>query len=125
MLGVHVPDLEPRQELPHSFGFRIFRFGMVLPLESKIKYKSKFGTILAMTMAFIAVMYGGFGLLGYSAFGEETQGIITANLGPRFVSTMVKLCMCVNLFFTLPLMMNLVYEIAERQLWRGRFRLWG
>lgn len=114
-------------EFFYGLGVAVYAFegiGMVLPLESEIKDKSKFGTILAMTMAFIAVMYGGFGLLGYFAFGEETQDIITANLGPGLVSTLVKLGLCVNLFFTLPLMMNPVYEIAERRLWRGRFCLW-
>ena len=34
-------------------------------------------------------IWGGFGALGYFAFGEETKDMIMANLGVGWVSTMV------------------------------------
>ncbi|KAE8008897.1 hypothetical protein FH972_005367 [Carpinus fangiana] len=111
----------------YGMGVAIYSFegvGMVLPLESEMKDKDKFGKVLALTMAFISLMYGGFGALGYFAFGEETKDMITANLGAGLVSTLVKLGLCVNLFFTLPIMMNPVYEIVERRFWGGTYCLW-
>ncbi|KAG2702993.1 hypothetical protein I3843_06G109700 [Carya illinoinensis] len=111
----------------YGMGVAVYSFegiGMVLPLESEMKDKDKFGRILALTMAFISLLYGGFGALGYLAFGEETQDMITANLGAGLVSTLVKLGLCVNLFFTLPIMMNPVYEIVERKFWDGAYCLW-
>ncbi|KAF5443706.1 hypothetical protein F2P56_036241 [Juglans regia] len=111
----------------YGMGVAVYSFegiGMVLPLESEMKDKDKFGRILALTMAFIFLLYGGFGALGYFAFGEETQDMITANLGAGLVSTLVKLGLCVNLFFTLPIMMNPVYEIVERRFWDGAYCLW-
>ncbi|XP_059434466.1 amino acid transporter AVT3B [Corylus avellana] len=111
----------------YGIGVAIYSFegvGMVLPLESEMKDKDKFGKVLALTMAFISLMYGGFGALGYFAFGEETKDMITANLGAGLVSTLVKLGLCVNLFFTLPIMMNPVYEIVERRFWGGTYCLW-
>ncbi|CDY52806.1 BnaCnng23450D [Brassica napus] len=41
--------------------------------------------------------------------------IITANLGAGLISTIVQLGLCINLFFTFPLMMNPVFEIVERR----------
>ncbi|KAK2984448.1 hypothetical protein RJ640_026935 [Escallonia rubra] len=98
--------------------------GMALPLESEMKDKSKFAKISGLTMLFTALMYSSFGVFGYFAFGENTKDIITANLGEGWVSTSVKLGLCVNLFFTFPLMMNPVYEVFERRFWDGNYCLW-
>ncbi|PRQ25190.1 putative amino acid transporter, transmembrane domain-containing protein [Rosa chinensis] len=111
----------------YALGVSVYSFegvGMVLPLESEAKDKDKFGRVLAFTMVFIALMYGSFGAFGYFAFGEHTRDLITANLGKGVISTLVKLGLVINLFFTLPIMMNPVYEIVERRLWGGRYCLW-
>ncbi|KAH7524599.1 hypothetical protein FEM48_Zijuj06G0136500 [Ziziphus jujuba var. spinosa] len=71
-------------------------------------------------MAFICLIYGSFGALSYFAFGQQTEEMITANMG----AGLVKFGLCVNLFFTLPIMMNPVYEIVERRFWGGRYCLW-
>lgn len=97
---------------------------MVLPLESEMKDKDQFGKILGSSMAFIATLYGGFGILGYFAFGQETSDVITSNMGPGLLSAIVKLGLCINLFFTMPLMMNPAYEIIERRFSRGRYCVW-
>nr|DAD32343.1 TPA_asm: hypothetical protein HUJ06_011194 [Nelumbo nucifera] len=111
----------------YGLGVAIYAFegiGMVLPLETETKDKEKFGKILGLSMAFITLMYGAFGALGYFAFGEDTKDIITTNLGKGLVSSLVQLGLCVNLFFTFPLMMNPVYEIVERRLCEGRYCMW-
>lgn len=111
----------------YGIGVALYSFegvGMVLPLESEAREKSKFGWTLGLGMGFIALLYGSFGVLGYFAFGDETRDIITANIGTGAVSYVVQLGLCVNLFFTFPLMMNPVYEVVERRFWGGRFCLW-
>lgn len=111
----------------YGMGVAVYAFegiGMVLPLESETKDRSKFGRVLAISMAFIAVMYGGFGALGYFAFEEDVKDIITANLGKGLISTLVQLGLCINLFFTFPLMMNPVYETVERRLRNGNYCIW-
>ena len=50
------------------------------------------------------------------AFGENTQDIITLNLPPNWTSTVVKISLCIGLFFTFPIMLIPVYEIIERGL---------
>lgn len=106
----------------YGMGVAVYAFegiGMVLPIESETREKEKFGRILGLSMAFISLLYGSFGVLGYFAFGNETKDIITANLGAGLISSLVQLGLCINLFFTFPLMMNPVYEIAERRFWGG------
>ncbi|KAK4741092.1 hypothetical protein SAY87_024680 [Trapa incisa] len=111
----------------YGMGLAVYSFegiGMVLPLESEAKDKSKFRGILAISMAFIALMYAGFGALGYFAFGEDVKDIITSNFGKGFISSVVQLGLCINLFFTFPLMMNPVYEIIERRFHDGNYCIW-
>ncbi|KAM0838409.1 hypothetical protein ACQ4PT_060989 [Festuca glaucescens] len=96
---------------------------MVLPLEAEAADKKRFGATLGLSMAFIAAMYGVFGAMGYVAFGDATRDIITTNLGGGWLSAAVQLGLCVNLFFTMPVMMNPVYEVAERLL-RGKRYCW-
>ncbi|KAF3619832.1 putative SRSF protein kinase 1-like [Capsicum annuum] len=98
--------------------------GMILPLEAEMKDKDKFGKILGLYMAFISLMYGSFGVLGYFSFGEETKDIITTNLGRGLFSTLVQIGLCINLFLTFPLMMNHVYEVIERRFCKGRYCFW-
>ncbi|CAH2061657.1 unnamed protein product [Thlaspi arvense] len=111
----------------YGMGVAVYAFegvGMVLPLESETKDKDRFGKVLGLSMLFIAVVYGAFGVLGYMAFGEETMDIITANFGAGLVSSLVQLGLCINLFFTFPLMMNPVFEIVERRFWSGMYCVW-
>ncbi|OIW10759.1 hypothetical protein TanjilG_27705 [Lupinus angustifolius] len=111
----------------YGIGTAVYAFegiGMVLPLESETRDKDKFGSILGIGMAVISVLFGAFGALGYFAFGEETKDIITTNLGPGVISALVQLGLCINLFFTFPLMMNPVYEVVERRFYGSRHCLW-
>ncbi|XP_043714343.1 amino acid transporter AVT3B-like [Telopea speciosissima] len=111
----------------YGLGVAVYAFegiGMALPLESETRDKQKFGRILLLSMIFISLMYGGFGALGYFAFGEETKDIITINLGNGLVSNLVQLGLCVNLFFTFPCMMNPVYEVFERRFFGGSYCMW-
>ncbi|XP_065855868.1 amino acid transporter AVT3B-like [Euphorbia lathyris] len=111
----------------YGLGVAVYAFegiGMVLPLESEAKDKNKFGKVLGICMGFIALLYIGFGVLGYFGFGEETKDIITTNLGPGLISNLVQFGLCVNLFFTFPLMMNPVYEVVERRFCGSRYCVW-
>lgn len=111
----------------YGLGVAVYSFegvGMALPLESEMEDKSKFGKILGFTMLFIGLMYGSFGAMGYFAYGANTKEIITSNMGKGLMSTLVQMGLCINLFFTFPLMMNPVYEVFERRFWDGMYCLW-
>ncbi|KAK3193687.1 hypothetical protein Dsin_024997 [Dipteronia sinensis] len=84
----------------YGIGVAIYVFkgiGMILPSESETKDQDKFVKVLGLCMAFISLIYGSFGALGYFAFGEETKDIITTNLGARLVSILVQMGMCSTL----------------------------
>ncbi|MCD7448695.1 Amino acid transporter avt3c [Datura stramonium] len=111
----------------YGLGVAVYAFegmGMVLPLESEMRDKEKFGKILGLSVAFVAFLYGAFGALGYFAFGEETKDIITTNFGQGLLSSLVQLGLCIDLFLAFPLMMNPVYEVMERRFCEGRYCLW-
>ncbi|KAI3519091.1 hypothetical protein L2E82_34107 [Cichorium intybus] len=111
----------------YGIGVAVYAFegvGMVLPLESEMENKNKFGKVLGITIAFIAIMFASFGIFGYFAFGDETKDIITTNLGQGWLSSVVQLGLCLNLFFTFPIMMNPVFEVFERMFCEGRYSLW-
>ncbi|OIV92734.1 hypothetical protein TanjilG_00868 [Lupinus angustifolius] len=124
------PDLEAFRGFSvflYGIGVAVYAFegiGMVLPLESETKDKEKFGSVLGIGMGVISVLFGAFGALGYFAYGEDTKDIITTNLGPGVISAFVQLGLCINLFFTFPLMMNPVYEVVERRFCGSRYCLW-
>ncbi|TMW90041.1 hypothetical protein EJD97_016260 [Solanum chilense] len=127
--------LKNRPSLEMFGGFSVFFYGLVvavfafegmglvLPLESETRDKNKFGKILGLSVAFVAILYGAFGALGYFAFGEETKDIITTNFRQGSVSSLVQLGLCINLFLAFPLMMNPVYEVMERRFCEGRYCL--
>ncbi|RRT43313.1 hypothetical protein B296_00033645 [Ensete ventricosum] len=113
--------------LLYGIGVAVYAFegiGMVIPLEAEAGDKSNFGNTLGVSMALIAFTYGLFGVLGYAAFGEETRDIITTNLGDGVLSVLIQLGLCINLFFTFPVMMNPVFEVAERLLHGKRYCWW-
>ncbi|KAL3681691.1 hypothetical protein R1sor_024647 [Riccia sorocarpa] len=105
--------------LPFVVGVAIYAFegfGLVLPLESNMKNRSKFGPTLAWAMAFIAFVYTTFAILGYLAFGDTTRDIVTLNLGDTWMTAVVKVALCIGLFFTFPVMMHPVHEVFERRI---------
>lgn len=113
--------------LLYGAGVAVYAFegiGMVLPLEAEARDKAKFGKTLGLSMFLIAVIYGLFGVLGYMAFGDETSDIITTNFGAGVVTVVVQLGLCINLFFTFPVMMNPVYEVVERWFCGKRYCAW-
>ncbi|GLJ40128.1 hypothetical protein SUGI_0822140 [Cryptomeria japonica] len=123
------PDLQAFTSLsviPYGIGVAIYAFegiGMVLPLEVVADKKHKFGGILGLAILLITLTYGCFGTLGYFAFGAETRDIITLNLGKNLMTDMVQLALCINLFFTFPLMMTPVHEVMESRFNKGEYSL--
>jgi len=123
----NIPSLEAFtgfSTIPYGIGVAIYAFegvGMVVPLEAEADKKHKFGRILGLALFCIALTYGGFGLLGYCAFGSGTKDIITLNMGRNWVTILVQLALCLNLFFTFPLMMNPVHEVVESRFNGGQY----
>lgn len=115
-------DLNPYTTLtaiPFAMGVAIYcfeGFGMTLTLEASMKRPEKFPRILALDFVAITSLYLMFGFIGYWAFGDYTQDIITLNLPHDLSTILVKVGLCIGLFFTYPVMMYPVHEIFEMKL---------
>jgi len=86
--------------------------GLVLPLESSHVCRDEFPSVMKKTIFGITSLMIVFGCSGYYAFGSITESPITLNLGGEW-ATVVKLCLCVGLYLTFPMMMFPVNEVLE------------
>ncbi|KAG0603923.1 hypothetical protein M758_10G130800 [Ceratodon purpureus] len=105
--------------IPFAVGVAIYcfeGFGMTLTLEASMKRPEKFPRILALSFTGITGLYLLFGFIGYLAFGDDTQDIITLNLPQDLTTQLVKVGLCIGLFFTYPVMMYPVHDIFEGKL---------
>eukprot|EP00124_Ichthyophonus_hoferi_P003094 Ihof_evm2s248 gene=Ihof_evmTU2s248 len=95
---------------------------MVLPIEQAMKEKEKLPRVLSGCMFAIILLMGSFGTLSYITFGDQTESIITLNMGTskeeNAVVSIIKLAYCVAIIFTFPLMMFPSCKIIERRLFK-------
>ncbi|KAF1792088.1 Amino acid transporter, transmembrane domain [Phytophthora cactorum] len=103
--------------IPFFFGVASYCFegvGMVLPLENSMRNKHNFMPILVCTVVIITSLYATFGVCGYLAFGNGTDAVITLNFeGSGGLVTLVKVFLCLGLFFTYPVMLFPVFEVLQ------------
>eukprot|EP00756_Hemistasia_phaeocysticola_P060476 Hpha_TRINITY_DN4063_c0_g1::TRINITY_DN4063_c0_g1_i1::g.63798::m.63798/K14209/SLC36A, PAT; solute carrier family 36 (proton-coupled amino acid transporter) len=115
-------DDEPRLVADWSravffFGIAIYCYegiGMVLPIQASMQDPEQFKLIWSLNMLLVTVLFWSFGFVGYLAYGSTVHDTITLDL-PAFdyLTAFVRVALCVGLFFTYPVMMFPVYELAE------------
>ncbi|CAI5741178.1 unnamed protein product [Peronospora farinosa] len=110
--------------IPFFFGVANYCFegvGMVLSLENSMRNKRNFTPILVSTVVIISSLYATFGICGYLAFGNETNAVITLNFdGGGSLAILVKVSLCLGLFFTYPVMLFPVFEVLQPMMVRGQ-----
>ena len=97
--------------------------GLVLSLEHS-SYPGKcaadrrrhFPKMFAFSLIVITICYTLFGVAGYAAFGEEVEAVITKNLGPGFLAYSIKAALSVALYFTYPVVLHPVGQIADTKI---------
>lgn len=85
--------------LSYAAGMAVFcfgGFGVTLALESSMKDKLTFPTLLAKTFTGITLVYALFGFSGYMAYGDQTKDIVILNLPHDWWAVAVQV-MCSNL----------------------------
>merc|ERR1712150_209957 len=121
---IHLASNENRREFsisefPFFFSIAIYCFegaGMILSLEQSMPdhIRSNFKRLFVTTLIVVTSLYVIFGVSGYLSFGPDTKEIITLNLKPEGgidFAIVVKMCLCMSLFFTYPVMMFPVTNI--------------
>ena len=125
---LHLAQVHPKEfsveGFPYYFSVAIYCFegaGMILSLEQSlaVDLRSKFRDYFVTTIVAITTLYITFGAAGYLSYGPETKDIITLNLpndGGFNFAILVKICLCISLFFTYPIMLFPVFSILEKKL---------
>lgn len=98
--------------------------GMILSLEQSVppSRRPQFKKYFVATIICITSLYISFGASGYLSFGPETKDIITLNLESSAGSgavidfaVLVKLFLCISLFFSYPIMLFPVTRMLQRK----------
>jgi len=115
------------QGLPYFFGVSIYTFegiGMVIPVYNSMQSKDNFKQVWGLALVCVALLNTSFGFLGYYAYRSNLEDIIISNLPDVMVTTFMKVSLCVGLFFTYPIMLFPVIEMAEESLQRPASTTW-
>jgi proton-coupled amino acid transporter len=107
------------RQIPYMFGVAVYCFegmALVIPLKMAAAKKSHFLPILSTVVCCYAALCIFFGICGFLAFGHDTADIITLNISEGSLQKMVKVALCIALYFTYPVMILPVSKIFDTSL---------
>lgn len=87
--------------------------GLVLPLEASMEEREAFPWVLKSSMFAVTALFTSFGVVGYMAYGDNTEGLITENLPGGAITQILRVVLAIGLFFTYPIMMFPVSQILD------------
>ncbi|KAF7061862.1 hypothetical protein CFC21_068524 [Triticum aestivum] len=105
--------------VPFACGVAVFCFEgfcLTLALEASMSNRGRFRPVLFQAIVGVTVVYIGFGVCGYLAYGDATRDIVTLNLPDNWSTAAVKVVLCVGLALTFAVMMYPIHEIVEARL---------
>merc|ERR1712000_634000 len=73
-------SIYPTKQFAFFFGIAIYTYegiGLALPIESAMKDRSKYVSLLDKCFIFVTLLFLGFGAGVYAGFGDDTQQVIT------------------------------------------------
>lgn len=112
--------------VPSAFGVGVYTFqssGMVIPVEAAMEKPSKLGSVLGLAFLLCGTLFALFAILGYGAYNENTQQVITLNLPSGMETIAIKVAICSSLFLAFPLVLNPMFELVERRFTRRKASL--
>eukprot|EP00658_Telonema_sp_P-2_P023413 TRINITY_DN19379_c0_g2_i1.p1 TRINITY_DN19379_c0_g2~~TRINITY_DN19379_c0_g2_i1.p1 ORF type:complete len:479 (-),score=99.20 TRINITY_DN19379_c0_g2_i1:328-1764(-) len=118
LISEGVPELRLVEHtgILHFLGIAVYCYegiGLVLPLESSMEDKHEFPWVLRSSMLCVTALFLSFGFVGYLAYGEETNSLVTDNLPGGIISDILQIVLAIGLFFTYPIMMFPVSQILD------------
>ncbi|KDQ14901.1 hypothetical protein BOTBODRAFT_55095 [Botryobasidium botryosum FD-172 SS1] len=105
---------------PLLIGTAVFSFegiGLVIPITDSMREPHKFPAVLTGVMLFLAVLFGGAGVLSYAAYGSDIQTVVIINLpsDKKFVQV-VQFLYSVAIMLSVPLQLFPALRIMENAL---------
>jgi len=87
--------------------------GTVIPIEASMaENRHRYPRFLHITVVFLTMIFGSFGIVGYLAYGEKTCQILTANLTGG-IAIVLQCLIFVGVLFTYPLQIYPCIQITE------------
>lgn len=106
-----------------TIGFCVYAFegiGVVMPIMQSCAEPLRFINLLYAAIGTLTIIYILFGVGLYAAYGYEVQPIVTENLPPAAISTLViKFLFCINLMFGYSITIAPANRILEHWLFSG------
>jgi len=97
------------------FGQCVFLFAIhvvILPISQSMEEPALFPKVANGSFTLIVIVNGIFGFVGYLLYGANTKGLVIDNVsGP--LGTVVKILLCFDLFFTVPIVLTAPRELIE------------
>lgn len=88
--------------------------GVLLPIKQSMAHPEHFKPMVLTIMVALALLFAGFGIVGYLAFGDDVQLFVTLNLPPNGMGVIVRTVYALAIFLSYPLQLFPAVEILER-----------
>ncbi|KAF8627983.1 hypothetical protein AX15_004114 [Amanita polypyramis BW_CC] len=129
--GIAKVELFNPKDFSLFIGTAVFSFegvGLVIPVSDAMREPQKFPAVLTGVMAFITVLFGGAGALGYLSFGKDVQTVVLVNLDAKSkMVQMVQLLYAIAILLSVPLQLFPAVRILENGIFtrsgKGDFRV--
>jgi len=109
-------DFVHTSTFPQFFGQCVFLFAIhvvILPISQQMREPKKFSQVANYSFVFIVIVNAIFGFLGYVLYNAKTCSLVLGNVhGP--LGKVVKVLLCLDLFFTIPIVLCAPRELIER-----------
>jgi len=104
-------------KIPYFFAIALFTFEgilMTLTLEQSMKDPSKFLVVENISYVILTILFTIFGLVGYLAYGNKTQEVVTLSLpNGSVLSILITICLCFSLFVSHSLFSRAIFDMFE------------
>ena len=80
--------------------------------------KHRYPLYLHLAVGLVSCILGGFGVIGYIVYGSDTPQIVTENLPPGPLVTVVKVLLCLAVLLTYPLQLFPITEVIESYIFK-------
>ncbi|KAG6919207.1 hypothetical protein DXG01_008505 [Tephrocybe rancida] len=107
------------KDFPLFIGTAVFSFegiGLVIPITDSMREPHKFPAVLTGVMAFVTVLFGGAGALGYLTFGSDIETVVLVNLESNGMVQAVQFLYALAILLSIPLQFFPAVRILENGL---------
>lgn len=112
--------------LPKFFGSAVFLFtihAVIIPISQSMREPTKFQQVANVSFGVIILLNALFGFFGYIIYGDDVKGLAIDNVTGPFGDG-VKILLCLDLFFTVPIVMTAPRDLLDQAILPHVPRAW-